>query len=64
MIGLDCVLWFGKHKGALLCNVIDEDAQYVRWCVEQGIFDLDIDAESYLQEFCSDDYEERINYGR
>jgi hypothetical protein len=41
---------FGKHKGEILEDVIDDDPEYVDWMVENiSSFDLSVDALDYLR---------------
>jgi len=45
ILGLDDVLWFGKHKDKTVNEVINEAPGYLIWCINSGIFELDSDAE-------------------
>jgi len=35
------VVGFGKHKGKSIGELIDSEPEYLLWCVERGILDLD-----------------------
>ncbi len=51
IINLETVLWFGKHKGKTVEEVIDEgESSYIQWAIGEGIFQLDEAAEDYLEE--------------
>ena len=43
-------LAFGKHKGKLIRNIIEDDPQYVDWCLDKKIFELDAEAKSFLRD--------------
>lgn len=43
-IGLDDPLRFGKHKGKELWEVLDTDASYVTWLIENAETTLDDEA--------------------
>ena len=34
MLGLDSRLGFGKHKGVEVWRLIEEDPDYLKWCIE------------------------------
>jgi hypothetical protein len=41
VMGLDDIFKFGKHKGDQLEDVLDDDPDYIAWCVENGVVDFD-----------------------
>ena len=45
---LSTVLAFGKHSGDSLADVIEDDSEYVEWCIEKGIFKIDEQAQNML----------------
>lgn len=45
-ISLGTRMVFGKYKGNTLEDVLWENAKYVSWCIDQGIFTLDLDAQA------------------
>jgi hypothetical protein len=51
LVTVDKVIWFGKHKGATIRQILDKgDYQYIEWCIQQEIFELDADGEELLSE--------------
>lgn len=30
---------FGKHRDEALIDVIEEDPEYVRWCIDEGVIE-------------------------
>lgn len=50
-IQLDDKVWFGKHKGCYIWQVIERDQQYVEWLIENcNNFYLSESAHQYLVE--------------
>jgi hypothetical protein len=47
-MGLEDVLHFGKHKGQTVKETIEENAQYINWCLENDMFTLDDSARILL----------------
>lgn len=48
-MGLEDTFRFGKHKGHQLEDVIEDDPDYVRWCVENDIVDFDNEAQELIE---------------
>ncbi len=46
---LESILWYKKHKGKRIIDVIDQDPDYINWCMEniEG-FRLNEEAFNYL----------------
>lgn len=54
IISTDQTLTFGKHKGALIKDIILEDPQYLLWCsIHIGWLDVDIK----IREMCANSIE-------
>lgn len=52
---LTSVLNFGKYKGHVLSEVVDNDPLYVKWCMDEiDWFNLDYEARAYLNEALSE----------
>jgi hypothetical protein len=47
--GMDDVLRFGKHRGAQIEDVIEDDPEWLAWAVEEGILDVDWEVEDVLE---------------
>lgn len=48
---LDSTIMFGEHKGEAVVDVIDNDAQYITWCINTiDGFELDDIAFEYYQD--------------
>lgn len=43
-MGLEDTFKFGKHIGHQLEDVIEDDPDYIRWCVSNDIVDFDDEA--------------------
>lgn len=51
LVGLDKILWFGKHKGKTIRQVInDGNGSYIQWAINQEMFELDCNGEEFLEE--------------
>lgn len=48
-MGLEDEFKFGKHKGHQLEDVIEDDPDYIRWCVENDIVDFDNEAQELIE---------------
>jgi len=51
IVGPDDELDFGKWKGATIEKIMEEEVSYITWCIEEGIFELDQDAEKLYDEY-------------
>jgi len=40
-MGLEDCFTFGRYRDMQLEDVIDDDPEYIAWCVEKGIVDFD-----------------------
>ncbi len=40
-LGIDDVLNFGKYSGRLVEDVIEEDPQYIAWCIDTDAAEFD-----------------------
>jgi len=47
-LSLDDTLWFGKYKDDAIRKIIKIDADYLDWCIDNKIFELDDVAELKL----------------
>jgi len=51
LVSLDKVLWFGKHKGKTIRQVIESgEGKYIQWAIEKELFELDCNGEDFLSE--------------
>ena len=52
-LGINDKMLFGKHKGELIINMINENVSYIHWCIENvGSFKLSNEAyEKYEEEY-------------
>jgi len=51
LVSLDKIVPFGKYKGLTIKKIIDSgDLNYIDWLQEKEIFELNCDAEDYLEE--------------
>ena len=41
---------FGKHKGKTIEDLIHDELQYITWCIEEEIFELDCYAQERYDE--------------
>ena len=46
-LGLNSPMPFGKHKGTIIYNVIQEDVSYIAWCIE-NVESFKLDNEAYV----------------
>lgn len=47
-LGLDDELSFGKHIGETVADVINDDPNWLRWAIDEGIIELNARAEADL----------------
>ena len=43
----DTILWFGKYKNKSIKEIVDRDAQYIEWCLNNRIFRLNFIVKLY-----------------
>lgn len=46
----ETILWFGKHKGLTIQQVLDKSASYLGWCLEKDIFTVSEELEQKIDE--------------
>ena len=46
ILGLNDILTFGKWKDSTIEEVIGKDVSYITWCISEGIFELDQEADT------------------
>lgn len=49
MLNLQSYLEFGKYSGTQLRELIHEDPDYVVWCIENEVFEVDEETLEYLE---------------
>lgn len=47
---MDSIMPFGKFQGKRLDELIEEEPQYIQWCVKNLNFNLDEECQEFLQE--------------
>lgn len=47
---MDSIMPFGKYKGKTVGEIIEEDADYMRWCVNNVNFSIDEECLDFLEE--------------
>ena len=51
LVNLGKELWFGKHKGKTIRQIIDDhECFYIEWCIQKEIFELDCAGMDYLED--------------
>jgi hypothetical protein len=49
------VLNFGKHRGEVLADVIDNDIEYMTWCIDtMDYFEFDDESFSYYEKILAE----------
>lgn len=61
ILGMRSTLTFGKYKGKSIKEVVDSDPGYIKWCREEGIFNLNSYTSRVLNSqeglFCEEEYD-------
>ncbi len=56
-------LWFGKHKGARVSDLIKGDPNYIQKLIKEGAITLDTKSKNYFEERCGIQDKKKNPYG-